>query len=102
MFEGIVGRDEELAVLADFLAPEQEKLALTIEGEAGVGKTTLWEAGLELARQREYEILACRPVESEARLSYAALGDLVDPVRESTLPALPRPQRAALEKALLL
>jgi ATP/maltotriose-dependent transcriptional regulator MalT len=99
----VVGRDEELSQLDGFLlGVDAGPTSFVLEGEAGVGKTTLWEAALELGRERGYEILVCRPVESEAQLSFAALGDLVEPVREATIPALPSPQRAALEKALLL
>jgi predicted ATPase len=42
-------------------------------------------------------VLACRAAESEARLSYAALGDLLD----FELPDLPTPQRRARDAALL-
>jgi hypothetical protein len=42
-------------------------------------------------------VLARRAAESEARLSYAALGDLFD----FELPDLPAPQRRALDAALL-
>jgi hypothetical protein len=42
-------------------------------------------------------VLSCRVAESEARLSYAALGDLLD----FELPDLPAPQKRALDAALL-
>jgi hypothetical protein len=42
-------------------------------------------------------VLTCRAAESEARLSYAALGDLLD----FELPDLPAPQARALQVALL-
>ena len=46
-------------------------------------------------------MLSGRPVESEAPLSFSALGDLLDAVPEAALAGLPRPQRQALEVALL-
>jgi hypothetical protein len=55
---------------------------------AGIGKTTLWRAGVSVARARGHRVLACRAAESEARLSYAALGDLFD----FQLPDLPAPR----------
>ena len=70
-------------------------------GEAGIGKTTVWKEGLDGARRRRYRTLSCGPVEAETRLSYAALGDLLEPVLEDALPTLPEPQRRALEVALL-
>jgi DNA-binding CsgD family transcriptional regulator len=71
--------------------------ALLLEGAAGIGKTTLWQAGVAIARARGHRVLACRAAASEARLSYAALGDLFD----FELPGLPAPQRRALDAALL-
>jgi hypothetical protein len=46
-------------------------------------------------------VLSCRPNESEAKLSFAALGDLLEGVADESLEGLPPPQRAALEVALL-
>jgi hypothetical protein len=52
---------------------------------------------VSIARARGHRLLARRAAESEARLSYAALGDLLD----FELPDLPAPQRRALDVALL-
>jgi hypothetical protein len=83
----IIGRDAELELVASFL----DRLAtgppaLVIEGEAGIGKTTVWRAGVAAAHRRGYRILICRPVEAEATLSFAALGDLLDGVLDEVLP----------------
>jgi len=75
---------------------------LVLEGAAGIGKTTVWRAGAARAAERSYTVLSCRPAESEATLSFAALGDLLDGVLDQALPLLPPPQRRALEVALLL
>ena len=41
----LVGRDVEVAMLADFLAAGQSTpQALVLDGEAGIGKTTLFDA----------------------------------------------------------
>ncbi len=95
---GILGRDSELAEVASFIgsAPGAPS-CLLLEGPAGIGKTTLWHAGVSLARARGHRVLSCRAAESEARLSYAALGDLFD----VELPDLPAPQQRALDAALL-
>jgi DNA-binding CsgD family transcriptional regulator len=74
---------------------------LILEGSPGIGKTTLWLAGLDLARGRGYRVLASRAAESEARLSYTALGDLFAGVLDEALPGLPPPQARALRAALL-
>jgi DNA-binding CsgD family transcriptional regulator len=97
----VVGRDEELAAVAAVLEDDLPA-ALVLAGEAGIGKTTVWRSGLEQARERGMRVLLCRPAESEARLSFAGLVDLLEPVLAETLAGLPSVQRRALEAALLL
>jgi DNA-binding CsgD family transcriptional regulator len=100
--EDVIGRESELAILDRFLdSIPTGPSALLLFGEPGIGKTTVWREGLASARQRGYRTLSCGPVEAETRLSYAALGDLLEPVLEESLPTLPEPQRRALEVALL-
>jgi DNA-binding CsgD family transcriptional regulator len=99
MSERILGRGAELehvgALLADD-APVARALVLT--GDAGVGKTTIWEEGVRLAGDRGLRVLAARPAEGEAALPFAALGDLLGPFADAI--ELPRPQRGALDRAL--
>jgi hypothetical protein len=64
---GILGRDAELAQVQHFLGSGTPS-ALMLEGTAGIGKTTLWHAGVSFARARGYRVLSCRAAESEARL----------------------------------
>jgi DNA-binding CsgD family transcriptional regulator len=100
----ICGRDFELAAVDAFLDAldlGSEAEFLLIEGEAGLGKTTVWRAGVREARERLYWVLVSRPAEAETKMSYAALGDLLEPVLEDALPKLPDPQRRAIEIALL-
>ena len=73
-----------------------------IEGEAGAGKTTLWLAAVEEARERGYRVLETRPVEAEAGLPFAGLGDLIESTLDEVLDELPQPQADALRVALLL
>jgi DNA-binding CsgD family transcriptional regulator len=99
----VVGRDEELAVVRDFLAAvDRLPSALLIEGEAGIGKTTLWSTGIAVAAEHGYRVLSARPAQAESQVSYAGLADLLDPVLERALNELPPPQRRALEIALVL
>src|ERR671911_826435 len=98
----VIGREPELEILDRFLdALRAGPGALLLSGDAGIWKTTVWKEGLHGARERGYRTLSCGPVEAETRLSYAALGDLLEPVLEEALPTLPEPQRRALEVALL-
>ncbi len=96
----IVGRNEELAQIDAFLAEDGPR-ALLLEGEAGIGKTTLWRTGIESARARGYRVLACSPSGAETKLSFAALRDLLDPVFDDAAEDLPIPQKRALAVALL-
>jgi hypothetical protein len=99
----IVGRNEELSLVAAFLeAPAQLPAALLLEGEAGIGKSTVWRHGVELARANGFRVVETRPSESETALSFAGLGDLLGDAAAEVLPELPPPQKGALEVALLL
>ena len=70
----LVGRDDELALLADFFASlEDLPCALVLEGEAGIGKTAVWAAGVEAAEAASYTVLASRPSESETKIAYTVL-----------------------------
>ena len=99
----IIGREPELEVLVAFLARRDDLPAgLLIQGEAGIGKTTLWQQGVARAEQMGYRVLSCRPAGAEVELAFAALSDLFEGQLDAFLPALPAPQRRALEVALLL
>jgi predicted ATPase len=101
MFE-IVSREDELASLQAFFdAPQGGPTALVLEGDAGIGKSTLWLAGVEHARARGFRILSSRPAEAERNLAHVGLGDLLEDVLDDVLPALRAPRRRALEVALL-
>jgi hypothetical protein len=97
----IVGREAELAALDTFVGSGRASEALVLTGGPGIGKTTLWEAGVELARQRGLRVLSARGSDSETQLSFAALIDLLDGVGREELVSLPLPQLHALEAALL-
>ena len=99
----IIGRGKELDSISAFVdRPAEGAAALVLEGEAGIGKSTLWRAGIEVAREQGFHVLLSRPAEAERGLTHAGLGDLFDDVLESVLPALPAPRRHALEVALLV
>jgi len=105
MAADVVARAEELTVLDAFLDRRVGvggPVALALEGEAGIGKSTLWLAAVEGARERGFRVLSSRPAESERGLAHAGLGDLFDGVLGDVLPALAPPRRRALEVALLV
>ena len=47
-----MGREPEFAVLRGFLGAASPVRALVLTGGPGIGKTTLWEAAIEGARER--------------------------------------------------
>jgi hypothetical protein len=98
----VIGREREINVVSTLLdlLPDRPA-ALLVEGEAGIGKSTVWFEAIRLAADRGYRVLRARPAESEARLSYAALADLVGPAFEEARPQLPEPQELALAATLL-
>ena len=100
--DAIFGRDGELAAITRFLEAERAgSRALVLEGDAGIGKTTLWLEAVRLAESRSL-VLSSRASEAEARMSFTVLGDLLVPALEGPMADLPAGQRNALEAALLL
>lgn len=72
----IVGREKELASLRGFADEVHEGPAvLVLEGEAGIGKSTLWLAGVQYARTQGVRVLSSRPAEAECSLAHVGLGD---------------------------
>ena len=102
LFE-VVSRNEELSSLRAFIGEERRgPAALVLEGEAGMGQSTLWTAGVEYARAQGFCVLASRPAEAERGLAHVGLGDLFDGVLDDVLPVLSAPRRRALQVALLI
>ena len=97
-----VGRDSELASIGAFLdEPRAGLVTLLIEGDVGIGKSTLWQEAVRAARDRSYRVLICRPSETETSIGFAGLIDLLGSVADEAVHELPEPQRKALDTALL-
>ena len=99
----VLGRDDELRSLRAFVnAPAAPGMtAVVLEGQAGIGKSTLWLAGVQAARERGLRVLSARPAEVELGVGYAGLGDLLEGALGDVLPELAVPRRRALETVLL-
>ncbi len=97
----LVGRDREQSAIDRLLSAARSGRGevLAIVGEAGIGKSAL----LAYAQDRAVgmSILRARGVQSEARIPFAALFELLRPALAS-LERIPQPQAAALEGALAL
>src|SRR5262245_47192454 len=98
----VFGRDAELVAVDAMLASARRGFAaLVLEGDPGIGKTTVWREGITHAAAAGYRVLSCRATPTEVRLSFAALCDLLAPIEASAFQSLLDPQRRALEAALL-
>lgn len=99
----LVGRDEEVGAIVRLLdASDRLPRVAVLSGEAGIGKTTLWLAGIDSAAAAGYRILSSRPSEAETGFSFAGLSDLLGNAAGEILPELPPIQQRALEAALLV
>ena len=102
MQRDVIGRGSELAALREFLGTVPSGgAALVLAGEAGIGKTTLWQEALAEASDHGFLVLPSHPSAAESDLSLGAFADLFEDVRGEALERLPAPQRHALDVALL-
>jgi DNA-binding CsgD family transcriptional regulator len=92
------GRSSECALLDDVVSTIRrgESRSLVLRGEAGVGKTALLEYLIASASASDLTVVRAVGVESEMELAFASLHQLCGPMLDR-LPALPAPQRQALE-----
>ena len=96
--EGLVGRAVECERLGQLLRAAREGLSgtLVLRGEPGVGKTSLLH--YLAASAPDFQVARVSGVESEMKLSFAALHQLLRPSL-TTAGELPPPQRTALRLA---
>ena len=99
----LVGRSREIDVIHGLIGDARagRGRALVLRGAPGIGKSALLEVARRAGRDGGLRILAARGVESESRLAFAALGDVLRPVL-ARIDEIPDPQRAALRAALAL
>lgn len=98
----LFGREYELDSARTFLGwIPTGPVALVLEGEAGIGKTSLLKDTVGAAQARSWPVLTAQPTSSETGLPFAALADLLSGLAPQALDALPGPQRRALDVVLL-
>src|SRR2546423_15163854 len=96
----ILGRSTEIEVLTGLLDHVgRTGAALVLRGDPGVGKSRLLSEAIALAEQREMKGLATSGVQSEARLAFGGLQQLLRPVRPQAA-GLPSTHQAVLDAAL--
>jgi len=85
-----------LASVTDTLAAiSTSGAALVIDGEAGIGKSTLLSATADWAEANGYRRLGCSGLQSQTEVGFAGIHELIHPVLDHTA-ALPPRQRTAL------
>ncbi|HMI68930.1 MAG TPA: AAA family ATPase [Solirubrobacteraceae bacterium] len=98
----VIGRGPELGLVSAFLDRSvQGPAGFVIEGEPGIGKSTLWFTAVAAARERGLLVVSSRPAEAERGLTHVGLGDLFEETLADVAPLLSTPRRRALEIALL-
>ncbi len=95
----LLGRAREQELVDGLLAAARRGQGTTLmfAGEPGSGKTALLAVARSLAA--DFTVVSCRGVQWEAELPFSGLHELVQPLL-GDLPALPDPQRRAVEGAL--
>jgi DNA-binding CsgD family transcriptional regulator len=98
----LLGRDDELRQLYGLVDGIAERGgALTLRGEAGIGKSTLLASASSRARSQGVTVVTTTGIESEARLAFGGLHQLLRSSLDK-IDRLPDPQRQALETAFEL
>ena len=102
MFQYPVGRIVESERIAGFLrAVESWPAALVLDGEAGIGKSTVWEAGLQRAREAGMHVLSARAWGAESVRAWATIAELLADVTPDIVADLPEVQRGAVTGLLM-
>jgi DNA-binding CsgD family transcriptional regulator/tetratricopeptide (TPR) repeat protein len=98
----VVGRSYESQAITGFLeSAGTQPSALLIEGEAGVGKSTLWLAAIEKAGDRGFHTLSAGAPQAESVLEYGAVADLLADLAPEVFNGLPDVQKAVIDRVLL-
>jgi DNA-binding CsgD family transcriptional regulator len=95
----LIGRDQELGVLADLIDRiEDSGAAVVVLGDPGIGKSSLLRAAADHGRAAGLRLLAVTGIEAEAHLPFAGLHHLLRPVLPE-MNRLPGTQAEALSTA---
>lgn len=98
----MIGRERETLAIDSLLTSASDgPCALIIEGDAGIGKTTVWNDGVRRAADRGFTVLAAQASQAESVLSYTSLADLLGGLDRGRFVDVPVPQLNAILHILL-
>ena len=95
----IIGRDPERDVI-EALLDRPRPSVLVLDGEAGIGKTTLWAFAQHAAEARGDRVFAWRASQAERELAFGGLMGLLEADLDSLLALIPPVRGRALAAAL--
>ncbi|OBK93006.1 hypothetical protein A5645_21885 [Mycobacterium asiaticum] len=102
MGKGTVGREAEARAVSEFLERAQTGPAgLVVQGEAGIGKTTLILEAADRAAAQGFQVLSARGSPAEVSYAYTAVADLLAGITDAPFADLPEMQRLALKRTQL-
>ena len=94
----LIGRGPERDAILAALDPSADRIAaVLLTGDAGIGKTAIWESIVAERRAAGDHVLISRATSAEARLPWVGMTDLMRTMPPTTLDSLPDVQRRALE-----
>lgn len=100
----VIGREREVDALRRFVdrdVPGPGARSALLEGDAGIGKTTLLAEATSVAHEAGMTVLRAQAARAETGFAFGSLRDLLEPVVSDVLPDLPGPQRDAMQVAVL-
>ena len=94
----LIGRAlERAAILAALDASADRTAAVLLSGDAGIGKTAIWESIVSERRAAGDHVLISRATSAEARLPWVGMTDLLRTMPPDALASVPDLQRRSLE-----
>ena len=99
----LLGRGRQVEEIGQLLSDARARhgRGLLVSGEPGIGKTALLACARELASDAGMDVIQAVGVQAEAKLPFAALGEVAGPLLDR-LGELPDRQAAAIEAALAM
>jgi DNA-binding CsgD family transcriptional regulator len=92
----------QVPAVDEFLATARHRPSgLLIEGDAGIGKTTLWMTVVDRAESAGFCVLAARTGQAESDPAHTAVADVFAGIPPDVLAGLPDMQRLAADRVLL-